>query len=279
MFFSEVSTSCTISTAAFSSQCPPKCAELLNTSLQHHVYYVIRSDTQPSRREASLFDLYTRPPTTCTFPIQVQLHLVASGIFTDIPCVCKPTARIDAALEKGNNVAVASPVCQASSFSNLVNGACGSASPVPTTDNAAVSSHTTPLVALLQHRSVDPSTRRPVDLSPVLRPSCHAPSQKGNPIKDPGRLKFEVLAYHQHHPVLQASRRSEARQRHGWSTRQKEERWSCRGLAASSISSADPSSVEQLALVDHDDPAPRAWPRLATSPGASGRHQSVRIWH
>lgn len=124
------------------------------------LYYVIRPDTQPSRRDASLFDLCTRPPTTCTFPIQVQLHLVASGIFTDIPCVCKPTAPIDAALENGNNVAVASPVCQASSFSNLVNGACGSASPVPTTDNAAVSSHTnTPSTS---RRTAPKPPRRPV---------------------------------------------------------------------------------------------------------------------
>ncbi|EQB55692.1 hypothetical protein CGLO_04360 [Colletotrichum gloeosporioides Cg-14] len=148
------------------------------------------------------FDFCIRPPTTCTVPSRVQLHLVASGIFTDIPCVCKPTARIDAALENGNNVAVASPVCQASSFSNLVNGACGSASPVPTTDNAAVrlvtyeynihfSSHCSPTVS---------STRHPVDLSPVLRASCHASSQNGNPIKDPGRLKFEVFAHQEHHP-------------------------------------------------------------------------------
>ncbi|KAK1854865.1 hypothetical protein CCHR01_02545 [Colletotrichum chrysophilum] len=191
-------------------------------------------------------------------PPKVQLHLVASGIFTDIPCVCKPTARIDAALENGNNVAVASPVCQASSFSNLVNGACGSASPVPTTDNAAVSSHTnTPSTS---RRTAPTPSRRPVIplISPVLRPSSHAPSQKGNPIKDPGRLKFELFAHHQHHPVIQASRRGEVRQRHGWSTRQEEERWSCRGLAASSISPADPSSVDQLALVDHDDPVPLA---------------------
>ncbi|KAK2757174.1 hypothetical protein CKAH01_17012 [Colletotrichum kahawae] len=90
----------------------------------------------------------------------VQLHLVASGIVTVIPCVYKPTARIDAALGNGNNVAVASPVCQARSFSNLVSGACGSASPVPTTDNAAVLSHTnTPSAS----RHTAPTTsRRPV---------------------------------------------------------------------------------------------------------------------